>query len=411
MINTLKLVLKYMTKKTLSEFLELYRNDNTRWGYQSALHTFVEFIYKIEREGNRITNQEKAHFSELLNQYFAESRDYYDDILKFAVSLNDNPPKTAKAYIIGVKEFFAFNGNELTQRQWKTITLKLPKGGARTIEKDMESTIISQILQHTDLKGKALILTLASSGMRLNEALSITREDIDLKANPALITIRGEYTKTGDHRFTFISREAIEALTEWLRVREKYLQSSANRNNGLVLHGKATPKTTKDDRVFPFSDKVAEQLWTTALTNAGLLSIDKSTNRKQLRLHQLRKFFRSQLALGCPVDIVEALMGHEGYLTDAYRRYTKSQMAEYYTKNEHYITIAQNQSIEQIKKEITGEMNEAIKGLVLENQGLQNKNKELEGKLTRLEKAVKVIAKVAMEDPSLLPAMKEFLKP
>lgn len=398
-------------KKTFNEFLELYRNDNTRWGYQSVLHIFVEFIYKIERKGNRITNEEKAHFSELINRYFTENRDYYDDILKFAASLNDKPPKTAKAYIIGVKEFFAFNGTELTQRQWKTITLKLPKGGARTIEKDMENTIISQILQHTDLKGKALILILASSGMRLNEALSITISDIDLKANPAMITIRGEYTKTGDYRFTFISREAIEALTEWLKVREQYLQSSANRNNGLVQHGKATPKTTKDDRIFPFSDKVAEQLWTTALTNSGLLSIDKSTNRKQLRLHQLRKFFRSQLALGCPVDIVEALMGHEGYLTDAYRRYTKSQMAEYYSKNEHYITIAQNQSIEQIKKEITSEMNEAIKSLVVENQGLQAKNKELEEKLTRLEKVVKVVAKVAMEDPSLLPAMKDFMNP
>lgn len=35
--------------------------------------------------------------------------------------------------------------------------------------------------------------------------------------------------------------------------------------------------------------------------------------------------------------------------------------------------------------------------------------KEFEEKLTRLEKVVKVIGKVAMEDPSLLPAMKDFM--
>jgi integrase len=58
--------------------------------------------------------------------------------------------------------------------------------------------------------------------------------------------------------------------------------------------------------------------------------------RLQYRIHGLRKFFRSQLALSCPVDIVEALMGHEGYLTDAYRRYSRKQMAEYYLKAEQH---------------------------------------------------------------------------
>jgi regulator of replication initiation timing len=103
-------------------------------------------------------------------------------------------------------------------------------------------------------------------------------------------------------------------------------------------------------------------------------------------------------------------MGHEGYLTDAYRRYTRAQMAEYYKKNEHHITLSQNIPMEEIKKEISAEMNQAIKNLVVENQALGTKNKELEDKLTRLEKVVKVIGRVAMEDPSLLPAMKEFMQ-
>jgi len=50
------------------------------------------------------------------------------------------------------------------------------------------------------------------------------------------------------------------------------------------------------------------------------------------------------------------------------------------------------------------------KKLTEENQALGAKNKELEDKLTRLEKVVKVIGKVVMEDPSLLPAMKDFMK-
>lgn len=398
--------------KSIGEFLDLYPKRNSKLVYRAGIHAFLEFIYGSNRSSVKATKKEMVEFEKLAEQYFSEKRDYADDLVRFAASLHTKPPMSAKSYMAGVKEYLGYNGVELTQRQLKTIRLKLPKGNARTVEKDMDSTTIRTILQHMDVKGNALVLTVASSGMRIGEALQIELEDVlpYLENNPVMITIRGEYTKTGEQRFVFISREAKDALIEWLKVREQYLKAAVNKNKGLVNNGIARTKMVDDDRIFPFTQGTAEQIWNNALTNSGLLSVDKGTNRKQLRIHQLRKFFRSQLALDCPVDIVEALMGHEGYLTEAYRRYTKAQMAEYYLKNERYITIAQNQSVEAIKKEITSEMNEAIKGLVVENQGLQSKNKELEDKLTRLEKVVKVVAKVAMEDPSLLPAMKDFMK-
>ncbi len=404
--------------KTISQFLELYPKTNTKDVYRAGIYTFFEFSNsKIKRNGKKVTKNEAVQFEKEAKEYLtlndgknADLEYYVNDLMRFAAYLHNKPPKTAKTYLGAIKEYLGYNGIEFTQRQLKTIRLKLPKGGVRTVESDMDSKIIQQVLQHTDIKGRALILTLASSGMRIGEALSITLNDMDLNANPPLITVRGEYTKTGDQRFTFLSIEAKAVLIEWLRVRKQYLKAAVNKNRGLIDNGNAKPKFLDDNRVFPFTDNNASEMWSNALKNTGLLTIDKGTNRKQLRFHQLRKFFRSQLALGCPVDIVEALMGHEGYLTEAYRRFTKAQMAEYYLKNEHYITIAQNQSVEEIKKEITNEMNEAIKGLVVENQGLQAKNKTLEDKLTRLEKVVKVVAKVAMEDPTLLPAMKDFMK-
>jgi integrase len=406
--------------KSISQFLELYPKKNTKDVYRAGIYAFFEFFdSEIKRNGKKVTKNEAAQFEKTANEYLtlndgkkADLEVYVNDLMRFAAHLHNKPPKTAKTYLGAIKEYLGYNGIEFTQRQLKTIRLKLPKGGVRTIENDMDRKIIQQILQHTDIKGRALFLTEASSGMRIGEALQIELDDVlpYLENNPVMISIRGEYTKTGEQRSVFISAEAKDALIEWLKVRKQYLKSAVNKNRGLINNGNAKLKILDDTRLFPFTDNNALEMWNNAVNNAGLLSIDKGTNRKQLRIHQLRKFFRSQLALGCPVDIVEALMGHEGYLTEAYRRYTKAQMAEYYLKNEHYITIAQNQSVEAIKKEITNEMNEAIKGLVVENQGLQSKNKALEDKLTRLEKVVKVVAKVAMEDPSLLPAMKDFMK-
>jgi integrase len=72
----------------------------------------------------------------------------------------------------------------------------------------MDTDTIRTILQHLDTKGRVLVLVLASSGMRINEALTVTLDEIDFKSKPTVITIWGENSKTGDNRITFISSEA-----------------------------------------------------------------------------------------------------------------------------------------------------------------------------------------------------------
>jgi len=368
----------------VKEFLDLYVNKGTKTGYKSAIISFVECIYGQKRKGNRITKKENEYFIKLADNYFTEERNHYDDLLKFAVSLNNNPPKTARMYFSTIKEFLAHNEIEFSQRKLKVIRLKLPKGNARTVENDMDNTVIRKIIEHMDVKGKALVLTLASSGMRIGEALQITLDDINFDTNPISITLRGEYTKNGSQRFTFINEEAKTTLLEWLKVREKYIKAALNKNKGFVNRGIGSAKDKDDNRIFPFSRGVVNQLWTTALTNANLLDIDEGTSRKKLRIHQLRKFFRSQLALGCPVEIVEALMGHEGYLTTVYRVYTKNQMGEYYLKGERFLSIS-------IPKGMVhgSDFEERLKAnsMSLENMVLQNK--ELREQLEEHKKQMK----------------------
>ena len=262
---------------------------------------------------------------------------------------------------------------------------------------------------HTDVKGKALILTLASSGMRIGECLQVKLSDVDLSDNPARIVVRGEITKTGDTRTVFISREAKEALKEWLKVREAYLKSAANRNKGL-----GNSKPVEDDRLFPFSYNTANEMWENALRKAGLLDRDSSTGWNRYRIHGLRKFFRSQLALACPVEIVEALMGHEGYLTEAYRRYTLKQMAEYYRKAEHLVTVQMPKEIAEIESEFWQELDrnrKLIEDLIIENRELRGKNEELEKRLGRIEGEIRVANELfarIVENPEMLNTLKEM---
>ena len=365
----------------LEEFLNFYSSKSTVAVYRSGIYKFLEVVYDISRKGKKLSIKEKDKLEKIADQYFNEERDYVKDLLNYAALLSDAPPKTAKVYFTGVKEFLLFNDIELSHRDLKNVKRKLPKGSARTEELDLDIATINQIIEHMDIKGKALVLTLGSSGMRIGEALQIELDDIDMETTPVSIRIRGEYTKNGMQRYTFISKEAKLSLIEWLKVRDSYLVSAQNRNKGFIEKGKGNEKKLDDNRLFPFTYSVAGQMWNNALDKSENLSIDKSTGRKKVRIHALRKFFRSQLALGCPVDIVEALMGHEGYLTDAYRRYTKTQMSEIYLKYEYLLNITMPKDIQKIQSEFKEDLDNNRK--LLEDIFIENR--ELKNRLTAME--------------------------
>jgi integrase len=355
----------------IADYLKHYSNASTAGGYSSAVYTFLDHIYGKQRKGAHATADEKEQYEKLVDKYQKSKRNYSEDMAGFVVSLQTRPPLSARQTFTFTKGFFDYYDLELPAKDLKFIRHKLPKGNVRTIDKDMDTETIRVILQHLDVKGRALILVLASSGLRINEALTVTLDDIDFKSKPTCITIRGENSKTGDNRITFISNEATQAVNEWLKVRADYIRSSANRNNGLVKTGRGKAKTNEDDgRLFPFSDQNASALWDNALINAGLLSWDKSTNRKQLHYHQFRKFFISQLSLIVSKEIGEMLAGHAGYLTGAYRRYTKKQLAEEYLKGQHLLTIQAPKELQEIESEFKAKMqshSEIIENIVREN--------------------------------------------
>ena len=371
-----------------TDFLDLYPVMNTKRNYRAALMAYMDFIYGMKRMRPEVTTEELRKYEELIEQYSTEERDHVGDLMRFnAHNAGVNvTPHTARNRFKITKEFFSFIGIELNQRDVKRIRNKLPKGHTRTIERDMDHETLRSIMSHLDVKSRAFFLTLASSGMRVGELVKINMADFNLNENPASVLIRGELTRTGDQRCTFISQEALTAIHEWLKVRDKYMQTAFNRNRGFTNKDKSKMRSMDDPRMFPISQKVAGEIWTNALKNAGLLSYDNVTNRVQIHIHMLRKFFRSQLALACPVDIVEALMGHSGYLTDAYRRHTKKQMGEFYLKAEHRVTISGGdilgglgfgEKLASLEQE-NNEMKEALNSQRFENLDLKSRIYHLE---------------------------------
>ena len=162
----------------LTEFLENYNNQSDTSGPQLRDCCIIKFIYVL-------TDVDKVRLEELVNQYLNEQHDYKTDILKFAVSLQKRPPLSARQVFNQVNEFLSMNDVVISPKDIKRARNKLPKGGVATQEKDMDIETIRSLLAHVDVKGKALILTLASGGIRIGELLTVTLKDINVNAKPA----------------------------------------------------------------------------------------------------------------------------------------------------------------------------------------------------------------------------------
>ncbi|PWB53734.1 MAG: hypothetical protein C3F06_05805 [Candidatus Methanoperedenaceae archaeon] len=176
--------------------------------YRSGLNAFMEFIYGSQRKGLKSTKEELEKFNQLSIRYMEDKRDMGDDVLKFAGHLNSRPPKSAKAIMAAVREWLLYNDIEIGSKNIRLIRKRMPKGGARTFESDLDTATLRNILMHTDLKGKAFFLILASSGMRIGELLQLTLKDVDLTKDPVLIKLRQHDTKSKHARLTYISTEA-----------------------------------------------------------------------------------------------------------------------------------------------------------------------------------------------------------
>jgi integrase len=167
------------------QFLDEYPNPNTRNAYRYALRQFFKTVYGA---GNVVDQVER---------YCTEERDYGGDVKDFLKSLNGRPPKSVTMVLAAVKSFLVEQDVELPQKFWRRLRKRIKGSRARTVDKVPSTEGFRRLLLHMNIQGKALFLVLASSGMRIGEALKIHLDDVDLDAEPACLVLRDEYTKTG----------------------------------------------------------------------------------------------------------------------------------------------------------------------------------------------------------------------
>lgn len=134
-----------------------------------------------------------------------------------------------------------------------------------------------------DIRFRALVEVLLGSGMRIGEALSLDRRDIDWEKREAKIIGKGNKERT-----VFFTKRALE----WL---ERYLERRTDTHPALFITKKPHDRLRRDD------------IWRFFERHRRLAKI-----HKKLTPHILRHTVATNLVFnGCPIVHVKEILGHE----------------------------------------------------------------------------------------------------
>jgi integrase len=320
---------KLIEDETLKKWLNEFNKETTQRVYSSSIRKFKKNLGIKD-----------------IGEYLESKPDFTADIKKFLHSLEGRPSKTISSYVGALKVFLTDHNIKFEENNWRKLKRRglMPKRViAETRDKSPTKRQLKKILNYLDIKGKALVLFLISSGCRIGEALSLKEEDFNFNSEPPSVHLRGKYTKAGiGERTVYFSFEARDSIKDWLAIK-----NVVKKKNG---------KKFDLERVFSWGKTNTQFMWNTACDKAGLGVKDKNTGRRVYHIHSLRKFFRTKI--GLDLDITHALMGHSEYLDNSYVRTNQTEIAKAYLKAIPNVSVFEMQENEELKERATNIENE-----------------------------------------------------
>ncbi len=170
---------------------------------------------------------------------------------------------------------------------------------------------VQKLIEVADLREKAMISMLVTGGFRISTLLKLkyrhVKKDLEAGILPVHIHVEAEITKGKYADYdTFINEEAVKYLRLYLEQRKRGTKKIPPEE----IEDESPLFRTYQRQVRPLSYKGASEAFSNVRRRALLDS--KGQRFYEIRIHSLRKFFRTQLtALGVPVDYIEYMMGHK----------------------------------------------------------------------------------------------------
>jgi integrase len=228
-------------------------------------------------------------------------------------------PKTTLTYVGAVKGFLRHEDVAIDQYRLRE-KVTLPPKVEVSLDRTPTQAELRKLILEADLKMKAAVAVLATSGMRIGELCALRIGNINFEKKPAQITIPANKTKTKQTRVVRISEETANLLKEYLgkRINEK--------KEWVFPH--------HEDPTKPYAKNALHNMIMRLIQKCELLDkLDPESKRYALHPHCLRKYFFTQLiASGIDRGIAEYFMGHKFGLDANYLRLNEELLDKEYLK-------------------------------------------------------------------------------
>jgi site-specific recombinase XerD len=266
------------------------RRYSTWLGYSPDL-----IIQDLKPIGSIPDPQRVQNHTGYLNDYLAELQDD---------GLN---PGVVNNYIKSVKSFYRVNGVkiELAEPIKKRVVYK---------DRAPKPEELSKLLDIAALREKVTITCLATGGFREDTFSKLkyrhVKEDLENNVIPIHVHVEAEITKGKYHDYdTFLGAEASFFLKQYIEQRKHGSPDKRHPPETLIDESPLIRDETKH-AVKDVSGKQIRKMVHDLYVRAGLLK-QRNGRMYDLRVHSLRKYFKTQLlALGVQPDYVDYMMGH-----------------------------------------------------------------------------------------------------
>ena len=274
----------------------------------TTLERALFYFVKHKEAHGKATNTTKATYICILEDFIKSIKaDTVSDLDILVIdnfidtlSLKSYKPKTIKNKIVVIRSFikFLYSKNLIDIRP---EAIEIP----RTVEVEAnfldEEEQFALIKSARNLRDKALIMTILSSGLRASEILNLKEDDLYRRS---LIVSRG---KGGKPRVTFIDPLTEKSIREYHHKREV-------------------------DSVFVFTNSFGKPLSRQYLSRMISETALRAGIKKRVSAHTLRhSFATNMLRKGARIEDVQPLMGHSNISTTRlYMHFTNEYLRERY---------------------------------------------------------------------------------
>lgn len=323
----------FKNDKLIKEYIETIRKEGSQATFTSHINSFFKTIGKTPEEFLKLDEMQIKRF---IKAYIAKK--------------SHNAPKTLQTALSTIRYFIEDKEIYFHERYWKNIRRRV-KGGALTQTQYFNKNDIKILLQYSGIFERALILVALSSGLRLDTILKLKEQDIDFDSEPTEIYVHATITKNSKEHYTYLTKEATNALKLYLKEKDNYLQQAYKKT-------KKIPKPEDKILIFPYTDVTIRKRWYRILDKAGdkYNKRDIATDRYIVRFHNLKKYFKTQL-FNADVNhkIIDYLSEHRNQLDEIYIdiNANKEFIKEQYKKAEEKLSILETTiHTSEIKEEI-----------------------------------------------------------